>query len=330
MQLINKNFMDKMNAENVPLLAALDSAGFLICGTEDAEAFKSRLNKLLERYEEFEKELAEKGSIKVFEEYELKAGDRIPPEIMAEASAFTERLFGFSVDWAPGFFLSQNLSFLWGGCAITDPDEYFTVFLIRSSFAAKPRWFIYRREELLAHELCHAARMVLNDACYEEHFAYMTASSRLRKYIGNCFQTKYDAILFILPVFILLAAVSFQTFFMPDFPSSPFWALAFAYPLFLLIRNHFQRKTYFAAHNLLSACGCAQPRAVLFRCSTTEIKQIATYRKTPHEWSSRLNSMAEKSLKWRVIKYRFFDNGEPAAIFNDNVYTEDENHGSAQ
>lgn len=329
MQLIDKNFIDKIHAENVPLLAALDSAGFLICETEDAEAFKLRLHKLLERYEDFEKELAEKGSIKVFDEYELKAGDRIPPEIMAEASALTGRLFGFSVNWAPGFFLSQNLSFLWGGCAITDPDEYFTVFLIRSSFATKSRWFIYRREELLAHELCHAARMVLNDACYEEHFAYMTASSRLRKYIGNCFQTKYDAILFILPVFILLAAVIFQTFFMPDFPSSPFWTLAFAYPLFLLSRNHFQRKTYFAALNLLTACGCRQSRAVLFRCSTAEIKQIAAYRKNPHEWSRHLNTMAEKSLKWRVIKYRFFDNGEPAAIFNDNVYTEDNAHDPA-
>ncbi len=316
--LMNEKLIDYLQKEDIPTLAAFDAAGLFIKRDETLENFKTRLEKIIARHTEFERELEQNGFVTVFEEYKLDHKSRIPTEIMTEAAEITQKLFSFSINWVPGFFLSHNLSFLWGGCAITDPDEYFTVFLIRKNFAKHQRWFIYCRSELLSHELCHSARMIHDDIPFEEHFAYMTASSRFRKYIGNCFQTKYDALLFIIPVFILLGATIMQTFTAVKFSLAPFWVLALAYPAFLLLRNHFQRRTFFKAKNALTACGCRKPLPVLFRCETEEIEEIASYRKTPETIPEAILQKAEKSLKWQIIKYRFFDCGEVPDIFTDN------------
>ena len=213
----------------------------------------------------------------------------------------------FSVAWVPGFFLSKSLGLLWGGCAFTMPDSLFSVFLIRRSFSAQKKWFIYRRDELLAHELCHAARGPLRDMIYEEHFAYMTAPSRVRRYMGNCFRTKWDAMIFLVPVLVLLTAQSIESFTRYKYDIWPFWIAALAGPALLLIRNQLCRNVYFKAVKTLKKAGIKNPKAVLFRCTVSEIKEITKYRKRLDSLKLYFKNKSGSELRWKVIMARFID-----------------------
>ena len=89
-------------------------------------------------------------------------------------------------------------------------------------------------------------RQPLRDVPLEEFFAYRTSPSPFRRYLGNCFIRDYDALLFVIPVFILLGSVLLQSFWLPALPVWPFWIVALAYPAYLLFRN---ARSFFAARN---------------------------------------------------------------------------------
>lgn len=300
---INAKFVEQLHPEAVEALAELDAHGFIPGRSESFDQFKSRLGRILAAVEEFEREIGDRGEINVFGGLALRQDDRIAPEIVAEAASLTEQLYRFSIDWAPGFFLSKDIGLLWGGCAIADTEKPLTIFLIRDSFRHRRRWFIYDRRELLAHELCHTARG-LRDYKLEEFFAYQTAPSRLRRYLGNCFIKKYDALLFLLPVLLLLAVQMLQTFAGIMFPVWPFWIIALLYPARLLIRNQLARNRFFRARKRLLNFGFGAAAAILFRSTWDETGTIAGM-KTRQEFLDFVDSAADHELRWKIIRHRF-------------------------
>ena len=189
---------------DIDALCELDSMGLILAPGEDFQEYKQRLQNLFSHLEEVYSELDKNGKVTIFDCVELDKERAIPPEIMEEAAEIDDKFYGFRIDWVPGFFLPKSLGFLWGGCAISSPEDFFSVFLIRGAFAKKKKWLVYRRDELLSHELCHVARLPICDRSYEELFAYRLSPSGFRRYMGNCFQYQIDAILFIVPFFILL------------------------------------------------------------------------------------------------------------------------------
>ena len=185
---------------------------------------------------------------------------------------------------------------------IADTELPFSFFLIRGAFRSRERWFLYNRRELLAHELCHSMRQPLRDVPLEEFFAYRTSPSPFRRYLGNCFIRDTDALLFVLPVFVLLGAVMVQSFVWPVLPAWPFWIAALAYPAFLFYRNAAARRRVFRAARKLREFGVAKPMAVLFRSTTPEIGELGAL-KSREEFAA---CLAEKrDLRWEVIKFRF-------------------------
>ncbi len=293
------------SGQDLDALAGLDAAGHLIAPGESFEAYVERLCDTSDRLYELEGLIKSSGGQELCPGVLVENKDRIPAETLAEAEAETERLYGFKIDWVPGFFLSKGVGALWGGCAISFPGNGPSVFLIRSSFRSKERWFIYDRDELMAHELCHVARTPLADRPLEEHFAYQTSKSALRRCTGNCFQTQWDAILFILPVFVLLGAQICRSFAGWNVPAWPFWLFAGAVPFLLLVRNQIARATLAKAERALKGIGCAKPAPLLFRCSMEETKEIAGAS------VERLREIIEekvrdpKSPRWAVIAKRF-------------------------
>ena len=207
--------IQSLDADCPERLAALDDSGLFPGPRETAEEFRERLLYQQQAFAELDRELAERGEAEAFEGVVVRADCRIPDEIVEEAAECTRSLYGFSGRHVPGFFLSQGVGPLWGGCAIGDTESGLTVFLIRSSFRARRRWFVYDRRELLAHELCHAARQCLGDLPLEGYFAYQTSPSRLRRYLGNCFIREYDAIWFVIPALLLLLADTAAKIIMP-------------------------------------------------------------------------------------------------------------------
>lgn len=299
-----KDSILNLKTEDIQELSRLDSYGFIPGNGESFDKYKQRLLQTAEAISELDEELEATDSVEIFESVKLRKEDRISGEIIEEAALMTQRLYQFSIKWVPGFFLSRNVGLLWGGCAITDTEKPLTVFLVRGNFRKQQRWFIYNRKELLAHELCHAARNILRDYKLEEFYAYQTAPSRIRRYMGNCFIAKYDALLFLLPVLVLLAAQSIQTFAEINLPILPFWIFALAYPGYLLVRNYYARHRFFKACNKLSKFGIKAAGAVLFRCNWRETGEISQL-KSEAELKNYISSLANKELRWKIIQQRF-------------------------
>jgi len=303
--LFTENDILNLDPGDLPTLAGLDAAGFLLAPGEGPDEFRSRLLEMHERYGTVEKQLEEKGEFDLCGEFLLKKGDRIGAEILAEAADETSRLYGFSIDWVPGFFLTGESIPLWGGCAVFLPAEKITLFMIRESFKVKRKWFIYWRDELLSHELCHVARMPVGDRRFDEFFAYRTAKSAFRRYAGSAFSTKWDSILFILPVFILLIARILETFFSFPIPMLPFWIFAGLFPAFLFGRNQRVRNSYYRAERNLKRVGLEAARSILFRCTAPEIIDISRANDNNKVLDFIGKRRTEGELRWKLIDYRF-------------------------
>jgi hypothetical protein len=296
--------IDSLEDGDIDSLAELDSIGLFIApGERTIDSFKNRLKTLFGHISEIYSELEKNGTVTLFEWVILDKERRISSEIMEEAALINEKHYCFKINWVPGFFLSKSLGFLWGGCAISLPEDHLSIFLIRANFAEKKRWLIYRRDELLSHELCHVARLPIGDRSFEELFAYRLSFSGFRRYMGNCFQYSIDAVLFILPFFLLLAAQISQQFLnLTWLPIYPFWILAASYPLFLMIRNQIARNTFFKAKRNLEKINIKNAPALLFRSTKEEIKEIAAQKTNLREY---LQKKSENELRWKVICRRF-------------------------
>lgn len=307
----DRAYLEQLLEDDLSELAHLDSLGFLVGTEETFEEFRQRLLQLCDALQEFEGKLKQGAAeVEIFDGVTVCKDKRIPIEIIEEAGKVTEHYYRFSINWAPGFFMSKDVGLLWGGCALSDTEQVLTVFLIRSSFMNKRKWFIYDRRELLAHELCHTARHVINDNKLEEFFAYQTAPSIIRRYMGNCFIHKYDAVLFLLPTMILLAAQLVKTFTEYSYPIWPFWIFALSYPAFLFLRNNIARVVFFRACSKLLAFGFVDALAILFRCDWSTVMEISLLA-SPEAFRRFVQKMASSNLKWRVIQHRFIiHNGE--------------------
>ncbi len=298
--------LDRLNADDLASLALLDSSGMLFAPNETFEEYKTRISKTIKEIGELDNALKTDGSFGLEDICVLHEKDKIPKEIMAEAAEMTKSEYAFEMDWMPGFFLSKNLGPLWGGCAILMPEYSLAVFLIRSAFKNKKKWLIYRRDELLAHELCHTARMPLADKRFDENFAYKISTSALRRKLGSCFRDEADAIIFVIPILLLPLIQAAKIFPIFAFiPIWPFWILAMAYPLFLFIRNHLNSKILRKAESSLIKLGFDNPSAVLFRASENEIAALAKFAKTPDKAAEWLKKNKENEIRWKIIFHRF-------------------------
>jgi len=282
----------------------LDAAGFLPGSRESGAAFLERVKRSKEAHEEFDRRLEASGSLDVFDAFTVNSGDRIAPELVDEAAQKTLSRYGFAVRHVPGFYLSRAVGLLWGGCMLGDPESGFSVFLLRNVFRSQRKFLNYRREELLAHELCHSARQSLNDTVLEEYFAYQMSSSVLQRYLGNCFITDWDALGFVLPVLLLPVVEMVKALWLPDFPVWIFWLLAAVYPAFLFSRNFWSRRVVNRARRTVQAAGAVNGEAVLFRCTFRELQQLG--RMSGSEARQWMLLAAQDSPRWAVIVNRFF------------------------
>ena len=290
-------------------LSLLDSQGLLLAPGEELESFTRRLLREKETIDKLNRELSEYSEAEPLIGLKLKKDGEIPEEIMEEGFAETEKHYAFKASWVPGFFPASGLGILWGGCSISSTEDTPTLFIIRSSFRKKEKYFIYSRKELISHELCHAVRVPIGDMTYEEHFAYALSSSALRRYTGNCFKSEKDAIFFLLPLFLLLLVQFMRISYLPLLPAWPFWILAFIWPAFLIFINIRERKQYFKAEKALKKLGVENPAALLFRCNTGEILAFAKC-KTNEEMEKLFAGIKTKDLRWKVIFHKFVQEKE--------------------
>ncbi len=224
----------------------------------------------------------------------------LPSDILSEGAERTKALYGFEALYVPGYALKRGFGFLWAGCTLTDNQDR-SVFALRFPFATQTRWFIYDRSELLAHEQTHAARTPINDTVHEEYFAYQTSEKPLRRYLGNCFRTAADSVLFLLGLLPLFVIETFYLAGVPVLPLWPFALFAAIVPAFLLIRNQLARNVLNRANRNLADAGKKQVMPLLFRATAQEIEHLAK----SHDVSALLAEWQKTELRWTISLRRF-------------------------
>ena len=164
--MVSSELVDRAEQGELAALEQLDAAGLLMGADETLPDYAERLRCLRRNLERMEDDLQGERSFTV-EGVTVRRDWRIPAELFTEAHADTERLYGFRLEWVPGFFINPRHSLLFGGCAFYFFPDFFALFIIRRAFATRSRWLIYSRRELLAHELCHVARVALGSQQFE-------------------------------------------------------------------------------------------------------------------------------------------------------------------
>ncbi len=276
------------NDDALPL--TLDRMGFLAAPGEDRAACLARVRSVLQARDELLNRQDDMESLVGF-----RTGTVVPMEEEGRSAAMerTDRLYGFRADWIPAFYPEKGLGALWGGCA-AETESGCPVFFLRKEFRNKKRMLIYGKDELLAHELCHAVRGALNDPVPEELFAYGTSDNAFRRIAGDCFRSETDALLFLLPSMILLLIQMLVSLNLLSVPVWPFWIAVVLFPAFLILRSVAGRLVLRKAKRRLAAMGFCNADAVLFRMTFSEIKQLA---KTSH--------MPDADLRFVVWNARF-------------------------
>ena len=305
-KLITDTKLDLIRQGDLDVLVELDRHGLLMGPGETVAAFAERLETLRRNLQQFTSEIDAAGEIEVFD-ISLEKSSTIPRDAFRSAQQLTGELYDFEIDWVPGFYTNKRMGLLFAGCALYSSDDYFALFIVRKAFEKRERWLIYSRTELLAHELCHIAHMGFNTVDFEEMFAYQTSPSRFRRAIGGLFRTPMDSYAVLGSAFLLAGAQIVNRLYLGMVPIYQFPISLFAMIVivcFGVVGGRYLKSLSMygrARARLRELVDEAPARAILFRCSGAEIREIA-HTAEPRAW---LTAQADQDIRWRVILHKY-------------------------
>ncbi len=291
-------------AADLNALAALDANGLPMAPGEDERDYLQRLHAFADRMQKCRCEIDSEDGYHL-DGMRLGKAQLVSEEIVRTAADRTEQAYGFRAEWVPAFFVDPKFHWLFGGCAYYSMPDMFVVVILRRIFANRRSWLFYDRDEILSHEMCHAARMVNQSRIFEERLAYKISQRSFRQRYGGMLHSPFDTLIALGSIFLLLTMQILRTFALPGLPIAPFWLLVALVLSFLFCRDlRYERILGSALNNLNLSTD--HPRAVLFRCTDEEIMEIAKLADAEdlERW---VEQAAAKELRWRVIKHRFWN-----------------------
>lgn len=224
----------------------------------------------------------------------------------SRAKEITKHLYDFSPDWILAYYNNDKLSFFQGAATWISEKEDLRLPLIqlREKFEEGRLFKFYYREEVLAHEAVHAARMQFDEPLYEEIFAYKTSPGFFRRFFGPLFQRPWEAYFFIALLFIpltieILLFLGIEVGYFIYLSLIP--AAFFAYLLLRLLALRsvlaiaLHRMKQFLEHP-------SKNWALAFRLKDSEIFRFALQRK------KKLTEyiLKQSSLRWNLLKEIYF------------------------
>jgi len=294
-----------LTENDIDTFIQLDRHGIFYGKNETFGQFKNRLISLYAELKSLYEAVNSKKPV-IIHRILIKPNNLIDNSSFTDACRITEN-YSFSIDWTPGFFAEKSINFFAGGFTMIS-DTGLPIFILKSNFKGKKKWFIYTLTELLSHELCHVARYPLFDKHYEEFFAYKLSPSRFRRCFGSLFHSPEDSIFMLIPFFLLLIVVLINTFIYLGINELYFWILSLIYPIFLFARNFHYKRIYTAAYKTI--VGLVKDKitadSILFRCSAKEIKIISKFSNSDTEdLKFQLKRFSQNNIRWKVILKRF-------------------------
>jgi hypothetical protein len=285
-------------------LLAFNKEGLIPGPDEEEEAFLKRTHECL----------GLKSLLKEDESQLLPFKVELFQKPLEEACAITTPLFGVCPLWLPLFFSNYQLTPWHGGCAwifhLHDIGPRLAFLQLRKSFATKTSYLkIYKRDELIAHEVAHVGRMMFDENSFEEILAYRTSSSRWSRWIGPLVQSAFEAGLFIIIIMMLLLMDLY--FLMTENHEAYFSMMPLKLiPAGLLIlavgrlcgRQHTFKKALTSLQQTLGSFETANH--VIYRLTDKEIRLFAS--SSSNEILEYAKEQKTKALRWRLIAQAYF------------------------
>lgn len=217
-------------------------------------------------------------------------------------SAFIEKKFQSTPDWAQIIVKSKGL-FPWEAAAtwIEETEEGVRTCQIQIKDSRLSR--LYAKDEVIAHEMVHAMRLMFDESRFEEILAYQTSKNRFRRYFGPLFSNPLES-----RSLIVLVAISWILYgvgiFFEVHPLLDFILylplLALGFGVLRLARS--QRIFSAALRNLQKATG----RALSLALRLTD-KEIELFAKSTHGQICAFARLEQaKSFRWRQIYISYF------------------------
>lgn len=240
--------------------------------------------------------------------FPFQANDPQSKEIVSEAFDLTEKLYGIRPNWVPAFFSNYQMSPWHGGCAWIfqlDAHSPVSAFLqLRAKFLNDSTFLkIYKRKELLAHELAHVGRMNYQEPQFEEMFAYQSSSAKWRRFFGPIVQSSKESLYFILLLGLaVIADAALITF--PNQINSisilikliPILVLLLALGRLYLRHRIFEKcKT-----KLASLFGATKGQHLLYRLTDKEIKHFS--KSSLSSIQTFIEGSSKSSFRWKFLK----------------------------
>lgn len=216
----------------------------------------------------------------------------------------TENLYGFAPDWIVGYYSNRKLSFFQGAATWITKQEEVQIPLIqlKEKFETGSLHKLYRREEVLAHEAVHAARMQFEEPIFEEFFAYKTSPHGWRRFFGPLFQRPWEAYLLLI-LLLIPFGIEAARFFYPDLPMV-FTFLPALYLTILLLRLSLLHLTLWLGLRRFQSY-LREPKrkwAAALYLKDREIFQFAYLPKKRLEKALK----KEKGFRWKLLREYYF------------------------
>ena len=148
-------------------LLSLNEEGFFPGPDESEECFLARVKAAKEKF--------------------FEAGN-IPIHDWQWASERTRALFGFAPKWCKATLSAKGLTPWQAAATWIDVNRFYIIQINPSRWVQK----LIDRDELLAHEASHAARVAFDEPIYEEIFAYLTSNAKWRQVLGAFFRRPFE------------------------------------------------------------------------------------------------------------------------------------------
>ncbi len=223
----------------------------------------------------------------------------------SDSIVLMNKIYSTSPDWIETLVHSKGLC-PWEGAAVwieEKPEVGRTCQIqIKDSFLTR----LYSQDEMIAHEMVHAMRLMFDEKRFEEILAYRTSKNRFRRYFGPLFSSPNESKFFL--ALVIISWLSFWAEIVFDLNLGGEWILAL--PLLALgfgtIRLWRSQRIFSAAlRNLKRAIDKrGNPLAALLRLTDNEIEQFAKC--TPQEIRTFATQQKEQCLRWKQLFLDYF------------------------
>lgn len=207
-----------------------------------------------------------------------------------------ENPFNIFPDWIPLNYSNKGLLPWHGGCSWISNDSLQTTIQLRKSFEKNKSLFgIYSRNEILAHEWVHAARMTFDEPKFEEVIAFRTSKNRFRRYFGPLVNSYAEGVFFAIALVLYFVSLFFFSSLLPI-------AALVGVMVFGIARLIWRQSTYRKClRNLSKLLGCPKKAEAMTICLTD--REIQSFSKQPFLQREELN---DASFRWKQIRQVYF------------------------